>query len=162
MAIDRLEGRNGDIWKAYISGSTQEAIAEKHGITRERVSQILSQVRASIPEVDKEQLFQRELDFLDDLRQMMREQVSAPLPPAFNQRGMILTDEHGHVVRDESGRMAAVDRAIKLHERIAKMTGLEAPVKADLTVTEAAKEAAAKLAVEAAIRLREAGEAEES
>ena len=37
---DRLAGRDGVIWKAYVSGATQEAIANEHGISRERVRQI--------------------------------------------------------------------------------------------------------------------------
>lgn len=47
----RLEGRNGQIWRAYLEGHTQEAIAERFGISQQRVSQIIEEVRESIPEV---------------------------------------------------------------------------------------------------------------
>lgn len=46
---ERLDGRAGVIWQAYIAGLTQEAIAAEHGISQQRVSQILAGVRQSIP-----------------------------------------------------------------------------------------------------------------
>jgi hypothetical protein len=46
---ERLEGRDGQIWRAYILGATQERIAGEHGVSRQRVGQILGEVRASIP-----------------------------------------------------------------------------------------------------------------
>lgn len=48
--LDRLGGRNGEIWRQYASGRTQEWIAERHGIDQSRVSQILIEVRKSLPD----------------------------------------------------------------------------------------------------------------
>jgi hypothetical protein len=45
---ERLEGRDGAIWTAYVGGATQEAIAAEHGISRQRVGQVLEEVRATI------------------------------------------------------------------------------------------------------------------
>jgi hypothetical protein len=45
---ERLEGRDGQVWAAYVGGATQEAIARQHGVTQQRVSQILSEIRATI------------------------------------------------------------------------------------------------------------------
>lgn len=45
---ERLEGRDGAIWTAYVGGATQEAIAAEHGISRQRISQVLAEVRDSI------------------------------------------------------------------------------------------------------------------
>lgn len=50
---ERLEGRDGAIWRAYICGSTQEAIAAEHGISRQRVGQVLEEIRAAIPATDR-------------------------------------------------------------------------------------------------------------
>lgn len=47
---ERLDGRNGAIWRAYVLGRTQEAIAEEHSISQQRVSQVLAEVRAGIPD----------------------------------------------------------------------------------------------------------------
>src|SRR5690606_25687118 len=44
----RLEGRDGAIWRAYLLGNTQEAIATTHGLSQSRVSQILDKIRATI------------------------------------------------------------------------------------------------------------------
>ncbi len=45
---ERLDGRDGAIWSAYVGGATQEAIAAEHGISQQRVSQVLAEVRDSI------------------------------------------------------------------------------------------------------------------
>src|SRR5688500_20239898 len=47
---ERLHGRDGAIWRSYLLGRTQEAIAAEHNITQQRVSQSVAEVRASIPE----------------------------------------------------------------------------------------------------------------
>lgn len=44
----RLDGRAGAIWTAYVGGATQEAIAAEHGISQQRVSQVLAEVREGI------------------------------------------------------------------------------------------------------------------
>lgn len=46
----RLDGRNGAVWRGYLLGQTQEALAAEHGISQQRISQILGEVRASIPD----------------------------------------------------------------------------------------------------------------
>ncbi len=45
---ERLDGRDGRIWAAYVGGASQEAIASEHGISQQRVSQVLAEVRDSI------------------------------------------------------------------------------------------------------------------
>lgn len=50
---ERLEGRDGRIWRSYVLGRTQEAIAAEHGISRQRVGQVLEEIRASIPATDR-------------------------------------------------------------------------------------------------------------
>lgn len=146
-----LEGRTGEIWKLYVAGWTQEAIGEKFGIHQTRVSQILSAVRASIPEVDRTQLLQRELDFLDANRRMAMELATSPLPPAFDQKGNVLIDpQTKEPVLDSAGRVAAVKLALEAQRDMRKLLGLDQPLKVDATVTDAAAVRAAELAAEAA------------
>lgn len=45
---ERLEGRDGKIWSSYVGGMSQDAIAVEHGISQQRVSQVLAEVRESI------------------------------------------------------------------------------------------------------------------
>lgn len=154
----RQEHRNGTIWAAYLAGMTQEAIAETHGISQQRVSAIIQEVRESITPETRDDLIRREMDYLDKLRVQLNSMAEQELPPAFSTRGQILQDEFGRAVRDPSGRYAAIDRLIKLHERLAKLAGLDAPARADINMNDAAMAAAderAKLAVQ---RLSELGE----
>lgn len=50
---ERLEGRDGKIWDAYVGGATQEAIAVEHGISQQRVSQVIAEVRDSITRAEQ-------------------------------------------------------------------------------------------------------------
>jgi DNA-binding transcriptional regulator LsrR (DeoR family) len=147
----KLEGRTGELWRLYVSGWTQEAMAEKFGISQPRVSQILAAVRAQIPEVDRTELIRRELDFLDANRRMLTDLAVAPLPPAFDQKGGILWDpETKQMVRDATGRVAAIKAGLDVQQQMRKLLGLDQPLKVDATVTDAAAVKAAELAAEAA------------
>lgn len=64
---ERLDGRNGQIWRSYISGATQERIAAEHGISRQRVSQVLDEVRAGIPAEARSDAAVVDLERLDAL-----------------------------------------------------------------------------------------------
>ena len=55
----RLEGRNGEIWRKHLLGWTQDALAEEYDLSQARISQILSDVRALIPEPDLVQARQK-------------------------------------------------------------------------------------------------------
>jgi transcriptional regulator with XRE-family HTH domain len=148
----RLEGRNGELWRGWISGTSQDALAERFGISQQRVSQIIAEIRKSIPEPQKEELWCREMDFLDRLRVKAMELVDSDLPPVFSNRGHILCDENGEVVRDSSGRLAAINAAVKLHERVARMAGIDAPTRTDLSIG-SVQQAVAERAAEALARI---------
>lgn len=74
---ERLEGRNGEVWRLYLEGHTQEAIAERFGLTQQRVSQIIEQVRESIPEVARVAAALLDLERLDLL-------LTGVMPPALD------------------------------------------------------------------------------
>lgn len=151
----RLEGRNGAIWRAYVTGKTQEAIAEELGIDQSTVSRAIAAVRASIPEADKQSLVQREIDFLDVLRARAIEISNlAAAPVTAGKDGNVVHDpETGAVVRDYSGQLAAMREARAAHERMTKLLGLDAPAKVDVTVTEQTQQAAQAAAADALARL---------
>jgi hypothetical protein len=130
----RLQGRNGKVWRAYVRGDTQETIAARHNITRGRVSQILTEIRQSIPPDDRATLVLRETEFLDNLRRAALDLVERGPIPAYSSGKPILMED-GTIAEDHSGRLAAFDRALKVHERLCKVLGLEAPAKTDATVT---------------------------
>lgn len=50
---ERLDGRDGKIWSAYVGGMSQDAIAAEHGISQQRVSQVLAEVRESLGDAER-------------------------------------------------------------------------------------------------------------
>lgn len=158
IEADDLTGRTGAIWQAYIRGATQEAIAAEHGISQQRVSQILAAVRESIPELDRAHLVQREAEFIDHLRTLALDLVDRPPIPAYS-NGKMIRMEDGTAAEDHSGRLAALDRAVKLHERLSKLHGLDAPAKADVSLVGQERDATGEAAAAALAFLQDdAGE----
>lgn len=151
----RLEGRNGVIWRDYCAGRTQEALAVEHGISQARVSQIISQVRDSIPEEIREEEVQRSLEMLRELRAGALEiWRSRAAPVTAGKDGTPVMDpEHGEWVRDHTGRLRALETALKVDLRISQLLGLDAATKLDHTVTGAEERAAQLLAEEASRRV---------
>lgn len=152
MATNRLEGRNGSIWRAYLLGTTQEELGERHGISQERVSAIIAAVRASIPETDLAKAKQEHLDVMRTLAQVAADIMESPLPPAYS-NGRPIIDENGEYVRDAGPRMQALDRLVKINERVAKVLGLDAPIQADVRVSELENQASEEAARAAMIRM---------
>lgn len=72
---ERLEGRNGMIWRLYLEGHTQESLAERFDVSQQRISQIIEQVRESIPEVNRVAAALLDLERLDLL-------LTGSMPPA--------------------------------------------------------------------------------
>ena len=143
----RLDGRNGEIWQRYIRGETQSAIAERYGISQQRVSQIIREVADSIPQQTREEVVTRELDLLWRLRtEILDEIYDAPgIPVTAGRDGTLVVDpETGQVVRDYSGRIAAAQMSIRISETIRRMLGIDAAQRVDVNVGEqAATEAGA-------------------
>lgn len=157
MATPRLEGRNGSIWRDTLNGLTQEAIAAKYNISQQQVSTVLRTIAASIPEEERQHLIARERDFLDALRVRAMELVDAPPIPAYSQGRPILMADGETVAEDHSGRVAAMKLAIQLHEKVANLTGLNAPKQITTTVHVAAQAEAAQAAAEAVGYLHDDG-----
>lgn len=104
----RLDGRNGEIWRGYLFGRTQEALAEEYGISQTRISQIITEVRNTLPETDANELRRADLERLD-----------AMLPL--------------NIQMAVNGDKDAVSSVLKIMERRAKLLGLDAPTKQEVT-----------------------------
>lgn len=145
-----LEGRAGAIWRAWVGGKSQEAIGLEYGITQGRVAQIIGAVRASIPPAQRSELVQREVEFLDYARTVFMDLVHAAPPPAFDTKGQALVDPRtGQHVLDMTGKVAALKAAVETQSRLSKLLGLDAPVRAEITVDALAQETAERLAADA-------------
>lgn len=153
--VDRLAGRNGAIWRDYCAGRTQEALAREYGITQGRVSQIIKTVRDSLPDETREEEIQRSLEMLHDLRAGALEiWRMAPAPVFVGKEGDPAQDpDTGEWVRDHSGRLRALETAVKVDERISRLLGLDAAAKVDVSLEAGERMAAERLAAEAVARL---------
>jgi hypothetical protein len=142
-----LAGRNGRIWRDWCRGASQDALAERYGVSQPRISQIVNEIREGITEDERADLVKQETDLL----RMLRDEVLAdvydadPAPLIAGKDGAIVRDENGNVVKDHSGRLAGLAAAEKLTARLHRVLGLDAPQKVDIGLNgeaDAAKKAA--------------------
>ncbi len=91
--MKRLDGRNGEVWRRYVQGSTEQRIAEEMELSQQRVSSILAEVRKSIPAPDRGELVAHSLGVLLELQREAWESVNRA--PA---RGFVGKD--GELARD--------------------------------------------------------------
>jgi hypothetical protein len=163
--VERLEDRDWRWWMAYVSGRTQTEIAraEDPPVDQSTVSRALERVRAKIPEEKREDMVARSLAMLLDLQagavDIYRQ---APAPVFVGKDGDVARDpENGNaIVRDYSGKIRALESAVKVNESVRRLLGLDAAQKLDLGVEVGEARAAEKLAEEARARLAgETGEA---
>lgn len=145
----RLAGRNGSIWRDYCRGTTQEALAEKHGISQARVAEIIQSVRDSVPQENRLEVIREQIDWLRETRRSIMElwdRNGAPVT-AGKDGDLVYDPEDGSVVRDHTGRLNAAKVALQFAEREAKLLGLDAAQKVELSGED---EASRKLAAESA------------
>jgi transcriptional regulator with XRE-family HTH domain len=134
----RLEGRNGAIWNHYLAGWTQERIAEQHGITQSRVSQIIQEVRESIPEEKRDHLITTEVDRLD--RALAEAAAVLERDHYIVNSGRLVEGPDGTLLLDDGPKLAAVDRILKVSAERRRLLGLDEPQEVRATVTQTTPE----------------------
>lgn len=145
---ERLAGRTGQVWRAYLSGEPQTSIAQRFGISQARVSQLVREARAASEPVTKEQEIERTLDLYQALRsELLAVVVDGPVPLYSAGKAVLLDD--GTRAKDHSQRLAAIDRMVKLDERASKLLGLDAAVRTEVAVSEAEAREVQDAAIEA-------------
>jgi len=108
-----------------------EDIAARMGISQQRVSQIVTRMRARYPLADRAVKRHELSERLDELRVVAAEIVDRPLPPATSNGVVIIDPRNGSVVEDVSGRLTAVTVETKIIERQSKLLGLDAPAQVE-------------------------------
>lgn len=143
--------RDTRIWRRHCSGMHATDIAVSEGLTAATVRKILKQYRVPVGSEDAENYRIAFIAQLDRLRQMMAELIETPPPPAFSNSGALLVDQRGVPVLDHSARIAATRTIADLISRQARILGVEAPAKVDVSmaVTTTASEAAQQAALAA-------------
>lgn len=107
---DRLDGRTGRVWQMYIRMQTQQAIADELGISQSRVSKIIAEVRASIPQQTREEIVQERVEQL----RILGNSVFAAA---------------------DDGDPQAINAFLKIQEREAKLLGLDSAIKQEVDAT---------------------------
>ncbi len=104
----RLEGRTGEVWQMYaVRSMTQQAIAEKLGISQSNVSRIVRDARESIPRQTREEIARERAEQLLAV-------TEAVMPAAL------------------AGEPQAIAAVLKLQEREAKLLGLDNPTRTEV------------------------------
>lgn len=154
------DGRNGRWWHDYaVRGMTYAAIAARDGVHTSTVKRACDSVRDDIPQVIREEVRTEVLEFVRHCRAealSIAELVPPPMVTAKDGTPVIDPDT-GEVVRDYSGRLAALEAAARMVDRERKILGLDEASKVDVTVA-GEEAAAAKLAAESAAYLDQDGE----
>jgi transcriptional regulator with XRE-family HTH domain len=135
----RLEGRDGQIsYDFAVLGMSQIAIAEKHGISQQRVSQILAENRKHTDSITVADHRAQMLDRITAYRRSMAELAAMEgAPVTAGKDGQVVRDpDTDVVVRDYSGRINATKTMLQIDERLAKLVGTDEPTRtrADVTV----------------------------
>lgn len=135
-------GRNGKIWAAHMAGLNIQQIADAFDLSNQRVSQILDQIRKAIPNDEKATIRTMRLELLNELKAQCMEIALADAAPAFAPNGKAHVDPTtGAVVRDYAYKLNAVDRLLKIDERIAKATGTDSAVEHTVQISAEAQQA---------------------
>lgn len=155
---ERLQDRNERWYRLHaIEGKTLRAIARDEGVAASTVHDAIKAVRDSIPDESREAAIRDALEFYAQVRREAWE-IAHMLPPpvTVGKDGTILRDpDTGVIVRDYAGRLRAMETAMRTVESARKMIGLDAAIKIDQQVTDAA--AAERAAQEAEKRLEQEG-----
>lgn len=159
---DRTADRDWEWWLEYCSGRTQREIAHREGLDQSTISRALERVRATIPPEKREDMVERSLAMLRDLQAGAVEIYRlAPAPVFVGKDGDVARDpDNGEVVRDYSGKLRALETAVKVNESVRKLLGLDAAQKLDMHVEAGEMREAQRLAEEARERLERAEGAE--
>lgn len=132
-------GRDGEVWRRWVAGESQAAIGASLGISQGRVSQICKDVWESMDPEEREAMRLREQDIADRVRLASVELMESPeVSPG--------------------DRVAAGRLVLQTSERLARLLGLDAAQRTDVTIT-GSEEAAARAAAAASAAFVHGGEA---
>lgn len=132
----RTADRDYDIWQRYTAGETQAEIGAHYGIDQATVSRVLARMRDDVPIEERRARQRRQLADIDHMRENALAIADAPPIPAYSQGKAILMAD-GTQAEDHTGRVRAMDLAIKLQEREAKALGLDAATRISVEAEQA-------------------------
>ena len=131
-----LSEREAEVYRlTVVNRLTQREIADRIGVHQTTVGKILADARAKLPPIDLAAIRQEALELhLDVIRRayLLAEMNGAPVT-AGKDGGIVFDPENDSIVRDYSGRMAALALALKADEQRRKLLGADAATKTEVT-----------------------------
>jgi hypothetical protein len=157
--MTRNATRNAEIWRAHCAGTPHRDIAQRHGISVQRISQIVAAERRALPVETRAEMIQREEALLLQLRSEALAVWAGPPNPVVLANGTRVRREDGTYAEDHAERFRGLTAALAITKRMADMFGLDAPREArvEMTAPTIPPEVEAKLAAaREAVAAREA------
>lgn len=108
------------------AGYALQVVAGQFGITRARVSQIVSKFHEEVTDDGTRDVLRSQLEsyLTDTLHPIIR----GPGQPMYSTgSGKLVLDLDGNIIYDERIKIDAVNSALRVHERIAKLSALDRP-----------------------------------
>lgn len=123
--------------RSVVYGWTQQRIADHYGLVQQTVAEILARVAASMAPPDRRELIDAQLEAIKEYHTGAMEIYElAAAPVAVGKDGNILHDpDTGAVVRDYSGKLRALETAMKAADMMARRMGLDSATKTESTAT---------------------------
>jgi hypothetical protein len=118
--------RDAYIWKLYLGRKSIRKIAEMVNLSKTRVGEIVSEVQLDISMPAKEALINREMELLEQMETVALQILEDSHVAHSN--GRIVKDSNGNIVNDDSVKLAALDRLVKIQDRRSKYLGLDKPM----------------------------------
>ena len=138
--------RDGEIARLRSTGMSFADIGAQFGISRQAAHQGFKRALADTVREAADDVRVTELERLDRLYQEALAVLEAEHPMV--QNGRIIRGDDGALLLDFAPRLGAIDRALKVQERRAKLLGLDAPTKNDVRVTDSLDSRIEQLAAE--------------
>ncbi len=135
-APEPLTEREAEVYRlTVVNRLTQAKIAERLGVTPQRVSQILADARNKLPPIDVDTIRQESVALYQDIKRRALELVEREGAPvtAGKDGDLVLDPTSGEYVRDYSLRVAALKEARAADAEIRKLLGADAATKTEVT-----------------------------
>jgi DNA-binding CsgD family transcriptional regulator len=137
MAAD-LDEREAEIYDLYlVKRWSQHRVAKHLGISQQRVSQHVADMRKKLPPVDIAAIRDASIAMYAEVARRafeLADKEGAPVT-AGKDGDVVLDPESGEVVRDYGGRVAALALAIKADIEVRRLAGADAATKTESTAT---------------------------
>ena len=138
--------RDAEIARLRGTGMTYQQIGDRLGVSKQTAYEGFRRALKDIVREPTQETIDLELDRLDLLWRTALTVMAGRHVMA--QNGRIVRDDKGEPIEDPRPHLAAIDRALKVMERRARLLGLDAPTRVDARITDSLDAQIERLAAE--------------